>query len=220
MTDTSTEPPPYCSECGYALTGAIESSKCPECGRPLVEILVRDEGPRMVRRRHQSDVIFLGLPLVSVALGTDHQGQRGHAKGWIAIGDIATGVLAIGGRAQGLIAVGGLAIGVLAFGGLGFGLLFSFGGLAIALGLAVGGGAIGGLAAGGLAIGYMALGGYVIAVHGVGGMVIGGRGLPVNVNPNRIMSIVWYVSIVLGIVCAIPGIIYGMYNNRAQRNQD
>ena len=32
---------PYCSNCGYVLAGAIESSKCPECGKPIVEVLMR-----------------------------------------------------------------------------------------------------------------------------------------------------------------------------------
>jgi predicted Zn-ribbon and HTH transcriptional regulator len=33
---------PYCGNCGYVLTGATETSKCPECGRPLVEVLTRN----------------------------------------------------------------------------------------------------------------------------------------------------------------------------------
>ena len=35
---------PYCGNCGYLLKGAVESSKCPECGRPLtVGVLHRVE---------------------------------------------------------------------------------------------------------------------------------------------------------------------------------
>ena len=32
---------PYCGNCGHRLTGLVDSSKCPECGRPLVEVLTR-----------------------------------------------------------------------------------------------------------------------------------------------------------------------------------
>jgi len=34
-------PKPYCSACGHDLTGAVTASACPECGRPLVEVLTR-----------------------------------------------------------------------------------------------------------------------------------------------------------------------------------
>ena len=44
---------------------------------------------------------------------------RGHAKGIVAFGDMATGVVAAGGLARGVIAFGGLAIGLASFGGLG-----------------------------------------------------------------------------------------------------
>jgi len=33
---------PYCGNCGYSLRGLTESSKCPECGKPIVEVLQRD----------------------------------------------------------------------------------------------------------------------------------------------------------------------------------
>ena len=127
MSDVPLEQAPFCSACGYDLSGAIESSKCPECGRPLVEVLVRDEGAQAARRRYQSEQTFLGLPLVSVAFGRDANGKPGHAKGWLAIGDKATGVVAMGGRAFGVVAIGGVAIGVLACGGLSIGLLFAAG---------------------------------------------------------------------------------------------
>ncbi len=109
------------------------------------------------------------IPFYDIALGPDlAKGEfRGHAKGIIAIGDVATGVLALGGLARGVIAIGGLAAGLVGFGGLSIGLLSAVGGLAIG-GIALGGAAVGGVALGGGAAGYYACGGgavgkYVIA---------------------------------------------------------
>ena len=122
--------------------------------------------------RKRSDRYFWGLPLYGIALGPDpEKGEmRGHARGIIAIGDMATGVLALGGVARGLVAVGGLALGlVLGFGGLSTGLL-AFGGLAVG-GIAIGGGAIGGIAIGGGALGYYAVGGGAFGEHVISGMV-------------------------------------------------
>lgn len=115
-------------------------------------------GVRGVRKRASWGVGE--IPFYDVALGPDlSRGElRGHAKGVIAIGDIATGFLAVGGLARGIVAVGGLAAGLLSVGGLSIGILASLGGLAIG-GLAVGGGALGGVAMGGGAAGYYACGG-------------------------------------------------------------
>src|SRR5262249_8642600 len=73
------------------------------------------------------------VPFYDIALGADpERGElRGHAKGVIAIGDIATGFLALGGLARGIVALGGLAAGVFSFGGLSLGLLAAIGGFAI-----------------------------------------------------------------------------------------
>ena len=78
------------------------------------------------------------MPLYSIAMGPDPaRGElRGHARGVIAIGDLATGVVALGGIARGLVAIGGLALGGDALGWV-----------------AVGGGAVGVYAAGGGALG-------------------------------------------------------------------
>jgi len=112
---------------------------------------------RGVRRR--SDYEYLGLPLWAVAVGPDPAtGEvRGHAKGILAVGDVATGLIALGGLAYGGIAVGGLAIGLVAVGGFALGAL-AFGGLAIGL-VAIGGGAVGWAAVGGAAAGVYAAGG-------------------------------------------------------------
>ncbi len=121
--------------------------------------------------RKRSDRYLWGLPLYDIAMGPDpEKGEiRGHAKGIVAIGDIATGVLALGGVARGVIAMGGLAAGLLlGIGGLSTGLL-AFGGLAIG-GIALGGGAIGGIAIGGGAFGYYAVGGGALGEHVISGM--------------------------------------------------
>ena len=124
--------------------------------------------PRGIRKR--SDYEYLGMPLWSVALGPDFaRGEmRGHAKGVIAIGDIATGVIALGGLARGLFAFGGLAAGVVAFGGLAIGGL-TLGGLAIGI-VALGGGAVGWVAVGGAAAGYYAAGGAAFGTYVISAM--------------------------------------------------
>ena len=116
---------------------------------------------RGVRKRAGFEIV--NLPLYDIAVGPDPaSGEvRGHAKGIVAIGDIATGVLALGGFARGLVAMGGLAVGVVALGGLSIG------------GLAMGGAAVGALAIGGGAAGWVAVGGggvgeYVCAAGGAG----------------------------------------------------
>ena len=116
---------------------------------------------RGVRRR--SDYEYLGLPLWSVAVGPDlEKGEiRGHAKGILAVGDMATGFVAIGGLARGGIAIGGLAVGLIALGGFALG------------GLALGGLAIGILAFGGGAAGWVAVGGAAAGVYAVGGAAWG-----------------------------------------------
>jgi hypothetical protein len=106
------------------------------------------------------------IPFYDIAVGPDlERGElRGHAKGIIAIGDLATGFLALGGLARGVIAFGGLAAGLVSFGGLSIGLLGAVGGLAIG-GLALGGAAVGGVAVGGGAAGYYACGGAAVGTH-------------------------------------------------------
>jgi hypothetical protein len=106
------------------------------------------------------------IPFYEVAVGPDlERGERrGHARGIIAIGDIATGFVALGGWARGLFAFGGLATGLFGVGGLSVGVLAAAGGLAIG-GLAVGGGAVGAVAVGGGAVGHYACGGGAAGDH-------------------------------------------------------
>ena len=113
---------------------------------------------RGVRRR--SALVFAGLPLYDIAIGPDpERGElRGHAKGVLAFGDLATGIVALGGLARGVVAFGGLAAGILSIGGLSIGLLLAVGGAAIGS-IALGGGAAGGVAIGGAAAGRYACGG-------------------------------------------------------------
>lgn len=154
---------PYCANCGYALTGLTESSKCPECGKPLVEVLTRPTHAFMnLGKRYRSKATLFGWPVIDVALGPKDGELRGRAKGIIAVGDIATGGIAVGGMARGVVAVGGVAMG-----------LFTFGGLSIGLIAATGGGAIGGMAAGGGGAGVLATGGGAIGVVAQGGGAFG-----------------------------------------------
>lgn len=115
--------------------------------------------------RYASEREFLGLPWLAIALGPDAAAgeSRGHARGVIAIGDIATGIVAIGGFARGLVALGGLAVGLFAIGGLAVGAL-AFGGGALG-GVAIGGGALGVVAIGGAAVGHYAAGGAAIGTY-------------------------------------------------------
>lgn len=126
--------------------------------------------PGLGVRRRATQELF-GLPLYMVALGPDlERGElRGHAKAIIAIGDLATGVIAVGGWARGLVAIGGLATGVVGIGGLAVGLAGAFGGLALSLFIAMGGGAVGTVAIGGGAVGQYALGGAAVGEHCVSG---------------------------------------------------
>ena len=148
---------PYCGNCGYCLTGATESSKCPECGKPLVEVLTRNSQMRMTGKRYRSKARLFGLPVIDVAIGPASGQMRGVARGIIAVGDIAMGGIALGGISIGVVPVGGLALGLCSFGGSSIGLLTAMGGLAVGC-LAVGGAAFGVLAGGGGAVGIFAQG--------------------------------------------------------------
>lgn len=125
-------------------------------------------------RRERSTQMLWGLPLYDLALGPDPERNevRGHARGIIAVGDIATGVVAFGGLARGVIALGGAAVGGIAIGGGALGVV-AFGGGAIGLLLAVGGGAIGTIAAGSCAIGLVAVGNVAIGYYAMGNVAIG-----------------------------------------------
>jgi hypothetical protein len=180
MTETTTTSPankrsgrePYCSNCGYTLTGLTDSSRCPECGKPLVEVLTRAPQYLESGKRYRSRATLFGLPVIDIAIGPKNGELRGKAKGIIAIGDVATGGIAIGGLARGIVAIGGLAVGAFSFGGGAFGLCTAMGGAAIG-GLATGGAAIGTLAAGGGAIGIVAQGGGAVGYIARGGGAAG-----------------------------------------------
>jgi hypothetical protein len=106
-------------------------------------------------QRFESEATLFGIPLVSVATGPNFWTgeKRGHARGIIAIGDVATGLLAIGGIARGGVAIGGLAVGGIALGGLAVG------------GLVLAGVALGVISKGGVAIGHYAKGGIARGTH-------------------------------------------------------
>jgi hypothetical protein len=161
---------PYCSNCGYSLTGLTESSRCPECGKPLVEILQR-RGGFMGGRRYTSNIHLFGLPLLQVAFGPHGDERIGRARAIFAMGDVACGWFALGGRCRGIVALGGMAVGVVAIGGVCVGLL-ALGGVA-AGGLVAGGIALGLLANGGLGAGWIVQGGLAIGYYARGGKAIG-----------------------------------------------
>jgi hypothetical protein len=121
---------------------------------------------------YRTEFEIWGLPLIDVRLGSVVNGQyrRGIARGWIAIGDIALGPLfALGGLAFGGIALGGLSLGVLALGGLAIG------------GCALGGAAVGIWSIGGAAIALkMALGGFAMS----GDVAVGGVAIAPHANPS------------------------------------
>jgi hypothetical protein len=121
-------------------------------------------GVRSVRRRATWGVG--NLPFWEVAVGPDpERGEaRGHARGIVAVGDVATGFVAVGGWARGVVALGGLATGLVSLGGLSVGVLAAVGGLAIGT-LAFGGGAVGKVAIGGGAVGEYACGGGAVGTH-------------------------------------------------------
>ena len=129
--------------------------------------------------RIRSDINLLGFPLYDIAFGSDRR-SIGHARGIIAIGNMATGVFAIGFLARGFICLGCGCLGVIPIGAISLGLLGAYGGLAIAPfaygGLAIGifaygGLAIGAVAIGGLAVGYYACGGVAVAYYAISGTV-------------------------------------------------
>lgn len=105
--------------------------------------------------RYTSKLHLFGWPLLAVSQGADasRNESQGHARGVIALGDVATGVIAIGGLARGVIAIGGIAFGLVTIAGVGFG------------GLVIAGVALGQTAYGGVGIGQYAKGGAAVGAH-------------------------------------------------------
>ena len=178
---------PYCGNCGYVLTGCTEASKCPECGKPLVEVLMRPQMKLGGGKRYRSKIQLWGMPLVSIASGPSGNESSGHAKGFIAIGDVATGVVALGGRAQGGVAIGGMATGLFSIGGMSIGLINAFGGMTIG-GFATGGWAMGGFAQGGGAVGFGAQGGMAIGYFARAGGAFGVHRISPGANDPAAVS--------------------------------
>ncbi len=188
---------PYCSNCSYSLKGLTDSSKCPECGKPLVEVLTRKAfDPSTWGKRYRSRVMLFGLPLIHVALGPGEDGPHGKAKGILAIGDQARGFIALGGKATGIVAIGGFARGVCCLGGLSIGLL-SCGGGALGL-LASGGMAVGLFASGGMSIGWIATGGMAIGTYAGGGATWGPHTVGPGGNDPQALTVFTHWSWLMG----------------------
>jgi hypothetical protein len=150
---------PYCIACGTRFDAAAVLARCPGCGRPIVEVLMR-EAPSIPGRRYVSPRTLFGLPLLVIVSGLRETGHRRNPVGLLALGDRPRGIIAIGGLPCGIIAIGGAARGVIAIGGCALGLL-SFGGLT--LGVA---------AFGGIAVGVWAFGGLVLGLLGAHGAIV------------------------------------------------
>ena len=185
---------PYCGNCGYELSGLVDSSKCPECGKPLVEVLSRIG---KWGRRYRSQTTLFGLPIVDVAYGPVPGEKSGHARGVFAFGDRATGLVAMGGFARGLVAIGGFAIGAITLGGFSLGLVSAIGGVAVGA-FVYGGVAIGLVASGGLAIAIIAVGGMPIGYAAAGGAPIGVHRVGPGVNDPEVGTLLQMFSWYLG----------------------
>jgi hypothetical protein len=63
--------------------------------------------------RYNSSLKILGIPLLSIAAGPKAEAgeTRSHARGILAVGEMATGLIAVGGVARGVSSLGGVAIG-------------------------------------------------------------------------------------------------------------
>ena len=209
--------PPFCSNCGYRLSGLVDSSKCPECGRPLVEILTRASfvGPQYWRR-YTSKATLWGWPVSDIALAAGRNGKPPVAKGIIAIGNVAIGGIAIGGVSIGIVPIGGVAIGACSLGAVSFGLLCALGSVAIGA-LATGVTVIGLLASGVSAIGLFAQG---MSAQGIYTRNFFRRRSKIVPNPHTCDAVSWFfgrslsrigmlqpIVIVLGVIVLAAGII-------------
>lgn len=143
-----------------------------DADHPAAPRIVIQLGRRGIRLR--SPTVLCGWPLYDIATGPDlERGERfGHARGWIAFGDVAYGLIACGGFARGFLAMGGVALGVIGCGGVSLGMLLAMGGLAFGS-IAIGGLAIGAIAAGGAAVGYVAIGGAAFGHYALGASAFG-----------------------------------------------
>jgi len=148
-----------------------------------VEVLTRPQTQFRGGKRYRSKSMILGMPVLDIALGPHGTELRGHARGFVAIGDIATGVLALGGVARGVVALGGVALGCFSLGGVSIGLLTAIGGCSIG-GIAIGGLAVGGIATGGLAIGLVANGATSVGYFARGGVAIGKHVIRFGLPPD------------------------------------
>jgi len=145
---------PVCGACGHSLRGLYDSTRCPECGGAIIDVLVRGGrfGPRWT-----SEAMVGERPLVQIAFGPGPGEERGTARAVIALGDDARGLVAFGDRARGVVAIGRRARGVFVVGGTSFGCLTSFGFVSVAP-VSFGFFSFGLLAAGMISVGALSIG--------------------------------------------------------------
>ena len=128
---------------------------------------------------YKSTSSFLGLPLVHVYSGRRYPGQSYRvARGWIASGEIAYGGLT----------AGVFSFGLFSFGACAFGVFTAQAGIAMALGWAAGGVALGGLTTGGVYVGYMAIGGVALGYGALGGFARGVYAAGGNAEGTHVLS--------------------------------
>lgn len=159
---------PVCGACGHSLKGLYESTKCPECGGAIIDVLVRGGkfGPRWTSAARVGS-----KPLVQIAFGRAPGEEKGTARAIIALGDDAKGLVAIGDRTVGVVSIGRRAFGIFSVGSYSFGAVTSFGFIAVAP-IAAGFFSLALVAAGLICVGAISVGGAAAGIWAAGNVTL------------------------------------------------